>query len=151
MTRWWDSCLAQRSAIALLSYDYRRRARSVITAEAPPSLGAWTSTLRFEDVLEIVLLAKPGQSEQEWRTQAGSTSRFPVTSQRNKQLAIATAILRPQNGVITNDPFLDDLRHASRSRARDLITDATSPRFRWRAPLPEGWSSSTATRSIHSS
>jgi hypothetical protein len=93
----------------------------VTVAERPLSLGAWTHTLNFDDVLAMVLLAKPGMRENEWRQQAVTASRFAIASQRTSQLRIATTIVRPDNGFIPDDPFLADLHDASRARTRDLI------------------------------
>ncbi len=77
--------------------------------------------MRLDDVLAMLLLATPGISEAEWRDRAAAASRFSAASQRTEQLKIATSILRPHEGVIPQDAFLEDLRTASRAQARDLI------------------------------
>jgi hypothetical protein len=90
-------------------------------AERPLSLGAWTHTLSFDDVLAMALLARPGMRESAWREQAAVSSRFAIASQRTSQLRIAATIVRPENGVIPDDPFLADLHDAPRARTRDLV------------------------------
>lgn len=77
--------------------------------------------MTFDDVLAMVKLAEPGMREVDWRHEAARASRFPLASQRNEQLRIATLIVRPSNGRIEDALFLEDIRNETRVACRDMI------------------------------